>query len=66
MGEVDPLAVVQCHTCGWWWYLYDRRPTEPYMCFYCKHDIPVWHVEERKVTPAYGTLGYKPKKRKKV
>jgi len=58
MGEVDPLAIVQCCSCFWWWYLFDRTPTEPFVCPLCKQGQPPWEdiPYRRRETPAYGRI----------
>ena len=53
MGEVEPLAIVACGTCSWWWFFWDQRPTIPFTCDLCKAGEPPW--ETRKNTPSYGT-----------
>ena len=53
MEEVGPLAIVQCDGCLWWWFFWDRRPTIPFTCDFCKLGLPPW--EPRTMTPLYGT-----------
>lgn len=49
----EPLAVVQCHGCSWWWFFWEETPTVPFVCSYCKEGIAPW--EPRIQTPTYGT-----------
>lgn len=54
MGDVDPVAIVQCTECEWWCFFWDKRPTIPFVCDHCKLGEPPWE-EIRKPTPSYGT-----------
>ena len=54
MAELDPVAVVQCSGCSWWWYFFDRSPTQPFFCTYCKNGEDPWEKPVRRITPLIG------------
>lgn len=51
--DVAPLSIVECKDCEWSWYFYDRRPTLPFTCSFCKMGTSPWPYERRE-TPSYG------------